>query len=216
MQQQWQRRCSCRRHLHTDECWKHALPVFFFFLIRKARIKRAGIINLRLESGRLISEQRGRCKKCQRTFPSPSTPGWTLIQVHHSTEPCLSVGLAVAVAHLAPPSEPKTSLPHTAHSMNIWTDRHSFLMGLRDPDALAKETGPLCYQNQDWWVVILRRNKQSSTSDWNGRGRPTLRFNVRRIVAVSSANTGQPEITYRVEIHILRKKKRKKSNPCCI
>lgn len=169
---------------------------FLFFLIRKARIKRAGIINLRLESGHLISERRGRCKECQRTLPSAFfPPGWTLIQVQHSTEPCLSVGLMVAVAHLVP--QTKDQPPHTAHSMNIWTDRHSFLMGLRDPNALAKETGPLCYQSQDWWVVILRPDKQSSTSDWNEWSRPTLRFNVHRIVTVSSANTGQPEITTR-------------------
>lgn len=171
---------------------------FLFFLIRKARIKRAGIINLRLESGRRISERRGRCKKCQRALPSPFFPPW--MNTNSSAPLHWAVSLRWAPwwpSPTWPPQRTKDQPPHTAHSMNIWTDRHSFLMGLRDPNALAKETGPLCYQNQDWWVAILRPNTQSSTSDWNGWGRPTIRFNVHRIVTVPWADTGQLEITTR-------------------
>lgn len=48
---------GCSSGGSRDECWKHVPPAFFFFffLIRKARIKGARIINLQLESGRLIS-----------------------------------------------------------------------------------------------------------------------------------------------------------------
>lgn len=99
---------------------------YFLFLIRKARIKRAGIINLRLESGRLISEQRGRCKKCQRTFPSPFfPPGRTLIQVHHSTVPCLSVGLVRGRRPLGPPMNQRPASPHC--SLNEYLNRSPFI-----------------------------------------------------------------------------------------